>query len=131
MRARKLTSVTKGVAKETRRSCPPWLEVEAALQELRLMQSSSSESRDNRSGQPSSLLSLKDGGSDVDDDNGPLEHMLSASDVNGGFRGKLLPERHVVDNLAVSRKRRIASGSNLMAVMVVLLTNGVGCCCLR
>lgn len=120
VRARKFTSVTSGVAKETRRSCAPRLTDEALLQELRLKQSSSSESRDSRSGQQSSLHG---GGIEVDSQPGGAMRKLApsaaGSHVDGGFRGISELDSHGGDNLAVSRKRRIASGSNLMAVMVV------------
>lgn len=132
--------MTSGVANETRRSCPPRLQDEALLQELRLKQSSSSESRDNRSGQQSSLHG---GGNDVDfDPGGSLRELVPSPDKsqdNGGFRGRSELDSHGGDNLAVSRKRRIASGSNLMAVMVVicngkvrsLLCSCVGIFCVR
>ena len=114
VRARKRTSVTSGAAKETRRSYPTRLKVEALLQELRLKQSSSSESRGKRSGQPSSGNSF-----DVEKVGQPLREVLPKPLVNGGFRGRKELMPHGGDIVEVSIRFSVASGSGLMAVMVV------------
>lgn len=118
VRARKRTSVTSCEAKETRRSCPPlWLKDEAVLAELRLRQSSSSESKDKRSGQPSS----GGNGFDVEKVEQPLR--VSAGELlnNGGRRdGQPELDSHGGDILEDWTKLRTAAGSNLVAVMVVV-----------
>ena len=117
VRARKRTSVTRCAANETRRSCPPRLKDEVLLQELRLKQSSSSESRDKRSGHPSSS-----NGFAVEKARQPLsELLLSAAGRldKGDFRGKSeLDEHGGDDELELLIRLRTTSGSNLIAVMV-------------